>query len=121
LEINSSFAGAWYNKGLVWMKLGNYPEAVKAFDQAVTINPSFDEAMNSKSLALDIIGNQTRALSKANEINSSNEAQNGENETIISQKNYSQAIRELDGTQKPRSIIVGTREAIDFGIASKDG
>jgi tetratricopeptide (TPR) repeat protein len=104
LEINSSFAGAWYNKGLVWMKLGNYPEAAKAFDQAVTINPSFDEAMNSKSLALDIIGNQTRGLSKANEINSSYEAQNGKNETIISQKNSSQAIRELDGTQKLRSI-----------------
>ena len=45
----------WFNKGTALGILGNYDEAIMAFDEAIKLNPSFDDAWFNKGLTLDIL------------------------------------------------------------------
>jgi Flp pilus assembly protein TadD len=46
-----------YEKGLALYKLGNYSQAVRYFDKALTIDPKDENALTYKGIALDYLGN----------------------------------------------------------------
>ena len=62
---------SWYNEGLAYLQLGNYDEALRAFNNAVEINPRYQEAWNGKDMALKSLGRTAEAsaaFAKANEL-----------------------------------------------------
>lgn len=51
-----SDAETWKNKGVALEKAGKYAEAVKAYDQAIKLNPKYVEAWNNKGVSLFNLG-----------------------------------------------------------------
>lgn len=51
-----SNAEMWNNKGVALEKAGKYAEAIKAYDQAIKLNPKYIEAWNNKGVALFNLG-----------------------------------------------------------------
>lgn len=51
-----SDAEIWNNKGVKLEKAGKYAEAIKAYDQAIKLNPKYIEAWNNKGVALFNLG-----------------------------------------------------------------
>ena len=62
IEIDSTDAIAWYNKGNELNSLGKQEEALSCFDKALGINPNYAEAWNNKGLALGKLGRYQEAL-----------------------------------------------------------
>ena len=46
----------WYNKGHVLYSQGKYNESVKAYDEAISLDPNDSGAWNVKGLALNDLG-----------------------------------------------------------------
>ncbi len=53
---------AWNTKGIALANQGNYDEAIKAFDEAINLNPEYVEAWNNKGKTLNSQGNRLLAL-----------------------------------------------------------
>jgi tetratricopeptide (TPR) repeat protein len=67
-------AVAWYGKGNAFVATGNLTEAIDAYDQATTLDPTYYEAWNARADALNRDGRFSDALassSKALAINAS--------------------------------------------------
>ena len=62
LEKVKNNAEAWNNKGVALGTLGDYADAINAYDEAIRLEPSFAEAWNNKGIALDSLGNYTDAI-----------------------------------------------------------
>ena len=54
-------ATAWYNSGNALAYLGQYQEAIRAYDQALTLNTDFEDARFNKALLQQLANNQTTA------------------------------------------------------------
>ncbi len=65
-------AHAWNNKGYALNALGRYEEALRAYDEAIRLNPEYKEAYYNKGATLEQIGRYEEALQaykKAVELN----------------------------------------------------
>ena len=54
--------GIWYNLGRFYADHGNSTGAIAALDRALSIDPNFIEALNSKAYVLRDIGNYSQAI-----------------------------------------------------------
>ncbi|WP_277556210.1 ATP-binding protein [Halobaculum limi] len=52
LEINSSFARAWANKGLMHQNIGETGEALNCYDEALELRPSWAQVLKQKGIIL---------------------------------------------------------------------
>ena len=60
IKIYSSF-NAWYNKGLALNKLGRYDEAIKAYDEAIRLDPNYAYPWYNRGRTLKLLGRTTEA------------------------------------------------------------
>ena len=60
--------GIWYNLGRFYADHENYTGAIAAFDRALSIDPDFIEALNSKGYVLRDIGNYSQAIEVFNKV-----------------------------------------------------
>ncbi len=68
----SSYADAYYNRGCVYDKLGNFTGALSDYSIAIVINSNYADAYNNRGFIYSRLGNYTQAISdftKAIEIN----------------------------------------------------
>ena len=66
-EANASFATSWNTKGIALGSQGNYADAIKAFDEAIKLDPNYAAAWNNKGSALNSQGNYDEAIQAYNE------------------------------------------------------
>jgi tetratricopeptide (TPR) repeat protein len=59
---NPNEAEQWLQKGIDYIELGNYEEAIKCFDQALEIDGNYVPAWNSKGNALGNLGRHEEAI-----------------------------------------------------------
>jgi len=52
LQIKPDHAGAWHNKGCVYLLLGQVKKAVNCFNQALKVAPNYVQAWDAKGIAL---------------------------------------------------------------------
>jgi tetratricopeptide (TPR) repeat protein len=60
--------GLWYNLGRFYSEQGNYTGSIAAFDRALSIDPNFVEALNSKAYVLRDVGNYSQAIAVFNQV-----------------------------------------------------
>lgn len=60
--VEAKTADEWYNEGNDLGQSGKYEEAIKAFDEALKINPQFVDAWNNKGFALADLGRYEEAI-----------------------------------------------------------
>lgn len=65
---NLSYASVWNNKGNALASQGKYDEAIKAFDEAIKLDPSFTRAWFNKGNALNSQGKYDGAIKIFDEI-----------------------------------------------------
>ena len=53
---------AWNNKGIALYSQGKYNEAIKAYDEAIKLDPKYAMAWNNKGLALNSQGKYNEAI-----------------------------------------------------------
>jgi len=53
---------SWFNKGTAYHSLGQYADAISAFNKSIEIDPQFKEAWNNKGEALRSQGNYDEAI-----------------------------------------------------------
>lgn len=71
LELNPKLMFAWFNKGNLYYRIGDFTSAIQCFSEAVRLDPSFGPAYYNRGLAYLHIGNKRSAfadLSKAGEL-----------------------------------------------------
>jgi tetratricopeptide (TPR) repeat protein len=59
-EPNSSID--YNNRGLIYFKLGQYPQALKDYNRAIFLNPRLDNAYNNRANYYIAVGNLSKAL-----------------------------------------------------------
>ncbi len=59
--VEAKSADEWYNEGLALYLSGNYAEAIKAYDEALKINPQYAEAWTFKGIVLSELGRNDEA------------------------------------------------------------
>ena len=52
----------WNNKGFALASLGQYEEALKAYDKAIELKPDFSVAWNNKAFSFSSLGRYEEAL-----------------------------------------------------------
>jgi tetratricopeptide (TPR) repeat protein len=57
MTINSTYAEAWYNMGVIFDFKGDYDSAIQAYSRAIWINPSYQKALINRNNDIDIIAN----------------------------------------------------------------
>ena len=60
-SILAQTAEEWFNKGMAFIELGQYQDAISAFDKAIEINPKYANAWNNKGVALGRLGRYKEA------------------------------------------------------------
>ena len=60
--------GIWYNLGRFYADHGNSTGAIAAFDRALSIDPDFIEALNSKAYVLRDLGNYSQSIEFFNKV-----------------------------------------------------
>jgi tetratricopeptide (TPR) repeat protein len=66
-EIEGKSAVVWFNKGFALSCLGEYDEAIKAYDEAIGLDPNLAGAWYNKGVALDGLGMNDVAIKAFNE------------------------------------------------------
>ncbi len=59
---NPKYAEAYYNRGIVYGRLGNYKQALGNFDRAIALNPAYAEAYYNRAASYYSLGNQRQAF-----------------------------------------------------------
>ena len=59
---NPKYAEAYYNRGIVYGRLGNYKQAIGDFDRAIGFNPKYAEAYYNRAASYYSLGNQRQAF-----------------------------------------------------------
>lgn len=63
IEIDSSYAKAYYNRGLVLAQdLHRFHEALHDLDKAIELDPQYADSYNNKAMVLEKLGDKERAL-----------------------------------------------------------
>jgi tetratricopeptide (TPR) repeat protein len=62
IELKPDFVEAWYNRGVVFLKLDQNDEALEAIDKAIELKPDFADAWNNRGVALDKLYRYDEAL-----------------------------------------------------------
>jgi tetratricopeptide (TPR) repeat protein len=108
------------NKGLALYNLGQYQEAIKWYDKALEIKPSFTSAMNNKGLALYNLGQYQEAIKwydKALEINPHDtNAMNNKGLALYNLGQYQEAIKWYDKALEitPTDAVVLNNKGLAF-------
>jgi superkiller protein 3 len=69
IELNSSNAVYWHNKGMVLSSMEKYDQSIEAYDRAIEINPQYTDAWVKKATILYMQGNFEEALKAIDNIN----------------------------------------------------
>ena len=102
VELDPMCPYGWMNKGVVLFDLGEYDEAIEAFDEAISIWPDRDssQAWSSKGVVLNSIGKYEEAIEAFDEaikLDSKNgNAWNNKGNSLFSLGKYDQAIEAID-------------------------
>jgi uncharacterized caspase-like protein len=67
IGLNSNDSGAFYRRGQLYAKGGDYAQAIKDFNEAIRLNPKDAEALNNRCWARAIVGELQLALKDCNE------------------------------------------------------
>jgi tetratricopeptide (TPR) repeat protein len=59
---NATLTDAYYNRGIVFCKLGNYQQAIKDFNKSIELEPDNAEAYHNRGVAYSMIGNYQQAI-----------------------------------------------------------
>ncbi len=62
IEIKSTAAKTWTNKGIAFYNLGKYDEALAAFENETSIDPRYPNAWHNKGLALTKLNKPDEAI-----------------------------------------------------------
>jgi tetratricopeptide (TPR) repeat protein len=117
---------AWYHKGIALTKQGNYEEALKAYDEAIRINPKIAELWNNKGVILKKQGKFQGAVDSFEEAIKTNSqyinAWNNKGNALSKQGRYSEAIQAYNEAIKvdPRHEAAWYNKGIAFGIWGKN-
>jgi tetratricopeptide (TPR) repeat protein len=91
---------AYFNRGSVNSRLGNYRQAIADYDKAIEINPLNVDGYNNRGNAYSRLGNYRQAIGdydKAIEVNPNNiDVYNNRGNTYLLLGNYNQAIGDYD-------------------------
>jgi len=71
ITLDTGFSFAYYNKGYIDCKMGNYRDAVKSFSQAIRDKPNFPEAFYNRGLVYILLNEKQKGcedLSRAGEL-----------------------------------------------------
>ena len=92
--------GIWYNLGRFYADHGNSTGAIAAFDRALSIDPNFIEALNSKAYVLRDIGNYSQAIDVFNKVVEKDPkhkwAWNNMGYSLLQLGNFSESLRYID-------------------------
>jgi len=92
--------GIWYNLGRFYADHGNSTGAIAAFDRALSIDPNFIEALNSKAYVLRDIGNYSQAIEAFNRVIDKDPkhkwAWNNIGYSLLQLGNFSESLRYID-------------------------
>jgi tetratricopeptide (TPR) repeat protein len=90
----------WFNKGIALLGQGKYDEGIKAYDEAIRLDPSYVRAWNNKGLALFGQGNYDEAIKAFDEAIKLDPkfamAWNNKGLALFGQGKYDEAIKALD-------------------------
>ncbi|MCI0466704.1 MAG: caspase family protein [Beijerinckiaceae bacterium] len=67
IQNNPSDASAFYRRGQLYAKRGDFSDAVKDFDEALRLHPNDAEALNNRCWARAMVGDSMTALKDCNE------------------------------------------------------
>ncbi len=100
-EIRNSLALAWFYKGVIYHSvLGNEQEALKAYDQAIDLNPDLDYPYNNRGIIYAHQGQYELALADYNEAlrisPEDPEYHANRGEAYVGLRDYRNAIRDFD-------------------------
>jgi len=62
IELKPDYAEAWYNKGLILMRLRKDKEALESFEKAINLKPNYVKAWNNKGVVLKRLMRYDEAL-----------------------------------------------------------
>jgi tetratricopeptide (TPR) repeat protein len=71
IALDSGFSFAYYNKGYIDCKMGNYRAAIESFSQAIRNKPNFPEAYYNRGLVYILLNEKQQGcedLSRAGEL-----------------------------------------------------
>jgi tetratricopeptide (TPR) repeat protein len=99
-EIEGKPAEVWFNKGFALSSLGKYDEAIKAYDEAIRLDPNLDGAWYNKGLAIYYQGKYADAIKCYDEAIRLNpnyaDAWNNKGGALYNQDKYDEAIKCYD-------------------------
>jgi tetratricopeptide (TPR) repeat protein len=121
-EIESKSAEVWFNKGFALSSLGKHDEAIKAYDDAIRLNPNDASAWNNKGTALYTQGKYDDAIKAFDEAIRLNpkyaDAWNNKGTALCKLSKYDDAVKAYD-----EAIRLGPNYAnawYNKGLALKD-
>jgi tetratricopeptide (TPR) repeat protein len=98
--IISNDPNTWNNKGKTLYRLGEYDEAIKAFDEAIRLDPNYAKAWNNKGIVLKNQGKYDEAIKAFDEairLDPTIAATwNNKGSTYVRQGKYNEAIKAYD-------------------------
>jgi len=59
---NPDYAEAYFNRGVLFLQLGRFEEAIKDYDRAIQIKPDYADAFNNRGIALQELGQLELAI-----------------------------------------------------------
>jgi tetratricopeptide (TPR) repeat protein len=62
IELNPQYAAPYHERGVAYVSLGNYQQAIKDFSKAIELEPQVAKVYYIRGLAYDILGNGQQSI-----------------------------------------------------------